>query len=61
MSYAYTPHDSYLGQLSGCLEALHAGTTTVLDHAHIAYTPEHGWWFLVSKLLSKVADSGRLQ
>lgn len=42
MSYTYTPADTYWGQLSGCLEAIHAGTTTVLDHAHIAYSAEHG-------------------
>ncbi len=42
MSYAYTPEDAYWGQLSGCLEAINAGTTTVLDHAHIPYTAEHG-------------------
>ncbi|KAI3056821.1 hypothetical protein CBS147353_11128 [Aspergillus niger] len=41
MSYAYTPTDIYWGQLSGCLEALNAGTTTVLDHSHAGYTPEH--------------------
>ncbi|KAJ9615762.1 hypothetical protein H2200_001839 [Cladophialophora chaetospira] len=41
MSYAYTPEDMYWGQLSGCLEAINAGTTTVLDHAHCAYTPDH--------------------
>ncbi len=42
MSYAYTPEDMYWGQLSGCLEAIHAGTTTALDHAHGVYTPDHG-------------------
>ncbi|KAH0832648.1 amidohydrolase family protein [Fonsecaea pedrosoi] len=41
MSYAYSPDDMYWGQLSGCLEAIHAGTTTVLDHAHCAYSPAH--------------------
>jgi cytosine/adenosine deaminase-related metal-dependent hydrolase len=29
-----TPEDKYLSQLTGCLESLNAGTTTVLDHAH---------------------------
>lgn len=42
MSYAYTPMDIYWGQLSGCLEAIHAGTTTVLDHAHLVCSTEHG-------------------
>lgn len=33
-SGAFGSDDIYLGQLIGCLELLHAGTTTVLDHAH---------------------------
>ncbi len=42
MSYVYEARDAYWGQLSGCLEAINCGTTLVLDHAHIVYTPEHG-------------------
>ncbi|KIW91958.1 uncharacterized protein Z519_06940 [Cladophialophora bantiana CBS 173.52] len=53
MSYAYTPEDMYWGQLSGCLEAIHAGTTTVLDHAHCAYTPGHA-----TSALNATLDSG---
>ncbi|KIX98800.1 uncharacterized protein Z520_05261 [Fonsecaea multimorphosa CBS 102226] len=53
MSYAYTPEDMYWGQLSGCLEAIHAGTTTVLDHAHCAYTPAHA-----TSALDATLDSG---
>ncbi|OQV09033.1 hypothetical protein CLAIMM_13215 [Cladophialophora immunda] len=53
MSYAYTPEDMYWGQLSGCLEAIHAGTTTVLDHAHCAYTPAHA-----TSALDGALDSG---
>jgi cytosine/adenosine deaminase-related metal-dependent hydrolase len=30
----FSPEDKYLGQLTGSLESLNAGTTTVLDHAH---------------------------
>jgi hypothetical protein len=30
----YTPEDVYIGQLAGLYEALNAGTTTMLDHAH---------------------------
>lgn len=30
----YTPEDVYIGQLAGLYEALNAGTTTILDHAH---------------------------
>ncbi|KAL6923968.1 hypothetical protein FSST1_001242 [Fusarium sambucinum] len=31
----YTKEDIYWGQLGGCLEAINAGTTTVLDHSHV--------------------------
>ena len=41
-SYAFTNEDLYLGQLAGCLEAIDAGTTMVVDHAHGAYSAEHG-------------------
>jgi hypothetical protein len=41
-SYNYRPSDNFWGQLSGCLEAIDAGTTTVLDHSHGSYTQEHG-------------------
>ena len=30
----FSPEDKYLSQLTGSLELLNAGTTTVLDHAH---------------------------
>ncbi|KIW83485.1 hypothetical protein Z517_02730 [Fonsecaea pedrosoi CBS 271.37] len=53
MSYAYSPDDIYWGQLSGCLEAIHAGTTTVLDHAHCAYSPAHA-----ASALNATIDSG---
>ncbi|OAL37484.1 hypothetical protein AYO20_03333 [Fonsecaea nubica] len=53
MSYAYSPDDMYWGQLSGCLEAIHAGTTTVLDHAHCAYSPAHA-----ASALNATIDSG---
>ncbi|KKY18214.1 putative 5-methylthioadenosine s-adenosylhomocysteine deaminase n1 [Diplodia seriata] len=36
----YTLSDFYWGQLGGCLELLNAGTTTVLDHAHMTTSPE---------------------
>ena len=38
---SYTPNDVFWDQLAGCLEALDAGTTTIVDHAHVAYSPEH--------------------
>ncbi|PWY70908.1 composite domain of metallo-dependent hydrolase [Aspergillus heteromorphus CBS 117.55] len=37
----HTPEDIFWGQLAGCLKALDAGTTTVVDHAHMNVTPEH--------------------
>ncbi|RHZ62452.1 uncharacterized protein CDV56_105925 [Aspergillus thermomutatus] len=40
-AYNYTPEDIFWGQLGGCLEALDAGTTTVVDHAHMNYSPEN--------------------
>ncbi|KAM0545325.1 hypothetical protein ACHAPJ_011397 [Fusarium lateritium] len=40
-SHSYKTEDVFWGQLGGCLEALEAGTTTIVDHAHIAYSPEH--------------------
>jgi cytosine/adenosine deaminase-related metal-dependent hydrolase len=52
-SYAFTPEDLYLGQLAGCLEAIDAGTTTVVDHAHGAYSAEHA-----SQAINATVDSG---
>jgi len=40
-SYSFTPKDIFWGQLGGCLEAIDAGTTTVVDHAHLTYSEEH--------------------
>jgi len=43
--YAYAPHftagDAQLGNYAGALDALNAGVTTVVDHAHLVATPEH--------------------
>lgn len=36
----FQAEDTYLGQLTGCLELLHEGTTTVLDHAHGDFSDE---------------------
>ncbi|KAI0747322.1 Metallo-dependent hydrolase [Irpex lacteus] len=38
---AVTPEDVRIGQLAGCLEALHQGVTTILDHFHASNSPEH--------------------
>ncbi|GAB7353943.1 hypothetical protein MBLNU459_g4547t2 [Dothideomycetes sp. NU459] len=40
-SSIFSATDVFWGQLGGCLEMLHAGTTTVVDHAHMNYTPDH--------------------
>jgi len=37
----FTPDDLYISQLTGIYEALAAGVTTILDHAHHTWTPEH--------------------
>lgn len=37
----YSVSDLFWGQLSGALEALDAGTTTVVDHSIVNLTPEH--------------------
>ncbi|KAF4974362.1 hypothetical protein FZEAL_8727 [Fusarium zealandicum] len=36
----FTPNDVYYGQLAGLLEALNAGVTTSLDHAHHTWSNE---------------------
>ena len=41
-SYNYTPEDVLWGQLGGCLEALDAGTTCIVDQAHMTYSADHG-------------------
>ncbi|KAL6864020.1 Metallo-dependent hydrolase [Trichoderma novae-zelandiae] len=52
-SYNYTPEDVFWGELGGCLEALNAGTTTVVDHAHMNYSPAHN-----NNALAAVVSSG---
>jgi hypothetical protein len=47
VSHSYKPEDAFWGQLGGCLEALQAGTTTIVDHAHISYSPEHSKSYLM--------------
>lgn len=41
-SHVYTPKDMFWGQLGGALEAINAGTTFVLDHAHGNQSNDHG-------------------
>ncbi|EXK95504.1 hypothetical protein FOQG_04069 [Fusarium oxysporum f. sp. raphani 54005] len=52
-SFNYTPRDIYWGQLAGCLEAIDAGTTFVLDHCHGCTSPEHA-----ESAISAFSDSG---
>jgi cytosine/adenosine deaminase-related metal-dependent hydrolase len=52
-SFSYTPEDIFWGQLGGCLEAIDAGTTFVVDHAHMTYSPDHA-----TEALSATASSG---
>ncbi|KIN08319.1 hypothetical protein OIDMADRAFT_100147 [Oidiodendron maius Zn] len=40
-SYNYTSDDIFWGQLAGSLESIDGGVTTVVDHAHMTYSPEH--------------------
>ncbi|KAL1918894.1 uncharacterized protein VTP21DRAFT_2275 [Calcarisporiella thermophila] len=49
----YEAEDVYWCQLAGALEALDAGITTIVDHAHISLSPEH-----VEQGLKASVDSG---
>ncbi|KAF1831598.1 Metallo-dependent hydrolase [Decorospora gaudefroyi] len=40
-SVQFSPEDVFYGQLAGMLESIAAGTTTVVDHAHITRSPDH--------------------
>ncbi|RSL45179.1 hypothetical protein CEP51_016127 [Fusarium floridanum] len=53
-SYAYKPRDMYWGQLGGALEAIDAGTTFVLDHAHGNQTNEHATQALSATIASGI-------
>lgn len=37
----YSPEDVYLGELGAAAESIDAGTTTVVDHTHVALSPFH--------------------
>ncbi|KAM5356529.1 hypothetical protein ACJ41O_003175 [Fusarium nematophilum] len=39
----FTADDVYISQLAGLYESLHAGVTTLLDHAHHNWSPESAW------------------
>jgi len=55
--YSYAPHftaqDAELANYAGALDALHAGVTTVVDHAHLVATPDHA-----DALLSGLENTG---
>jgi hypothetical protein len=40
-SSLYTARNVFWGELGGALEAIDAGTTMVVDHAHTNFSPEH--------------------
>ncbi|OCK85867.1 Metallo-dependent hydrolase [Lepidopterella palustris CBS 459.81] len=50
----FTPPDFFYGQLGGCLEALAAGTTTVIDHAHLNYSPSSSRLALAATISSGI-------
>lgn len=52
--YNFTPQDMYWGELAGALEALDAGTTFVLDHAHGCRTAEHAQRVMDATLASGI-------
>ncbi|KAI0700735.1 Metallo-dependent hydrolase [Cytidiella melzeri] len=50
---ALTVDEVRIGQLAGCLDALHSGVTTILDHFHANNSPEHA-----EAVLEATVDSG---
>ncbi|KAJ5172675.1 hypothetical protein N7492_005268 [Penicillium capsulatum] len=50
----FTAEDLFWGQLSGCLEALDAGTTCVIDNAHMSAGPGHGSAALKATVTSRI-------
>lgn len=40
-AFHYSPKEVFYAQLAGMLESIAAGTTTVVEHAHITCSPEH--------------------
>lgn len=50
----FTAEDLFWGQLGGCLEALDAGTTCVVDNAHMSAGPRHGSAALKATLTSGI-------
>ncbi|KAJ6608516.1 hypothetical protein B0H10DRAFT_2067845 [Mycena sp. CBHHK59/15] len=53
----FTTDDVLWGQLGGCMEAIDAGTTTVVDHAHMNYSADQDA-ILAYSALSATVSSG---
>jgi len=51
--FFYNVKDVQFGELSGALESIDAGTTTIVDHMHIAYSPAH-----IEAAMTALAASG---
>ncbi|KAL2820419.1 Metallo-dependent hydrolase [Aspergillus granulosus] len=49
-----TPDDMFWANLAGSLEAIDAGTTTTLDHAHMNWSPEHSGSAIAGTLSSGI-------
>ncbi len=49
----YEPEDAYLGCYAGFLEAINAGTTSIVDHAHIMNSSDHA-----DEVIRAFKDSG---
>ena len=43
VNFFYRPDDVFWGELGGALEAVDSGITTLVDHAHVNYSPEHSF------------------
>jgi cytosine/adenosine deaminase-related metal-dependent hydrolase len=39
--FFYKPEDVKFGELSGAMESINVGTTTIVDHMHVAYSADH--------------------
>ena len=40
--FNYRPDDIFWGELGGLMESIDGGTTCVVDHAHMTYSPDYG-------------------
>ncbi|KAL7926141.1 hypothetical protein ACQKWADRAFT_281869 [Trichoderma austrokoningii] len=56
-AFNYTSEDIFWGELGGCLAALNAGTTTVVDHAHMNYSPTHNTTAIAATVSSGIRST----